>query len=49
VVGIVLMSEEEINGIKPAPTWPAQVTAAHTAPRELNAFGQATVVPMWIA
>ena len=36
---IVQMSEEEISGLKAAPTWPARVAAAHTVPRELRAFG----------
>ena len=36
---IVMMSEEEISGLKAAPTWPARVAAAHTVPRELRAFG----------
>ena len=36
---IVRMSEEEISGIKKAPSWPARVAAAHTVPRELRAFG----------
>jgi pimeloyl-ACP methyl ester carboxylesterase len=36
---IVMMSEEEISGIKAAPSWPARVAAAPTVPRELRAFG----------
>jgi pimeloyl-ACP methyl ester carboxylesterase len=36
---IVRMSEEEISGIKKAPSWPARVAAARTVPRELRAFG----------
>jgi pimeloyl-ACP methyl ester carboxylesterase len=36
---IAMMSEEEIAGLKAAPTWPARVAAAHTVPRELRAFG----------
>ena len=36
---IVRMSEEEISGIKKAPSWPARVAAACTVPRELRAFG----------
>ena len=36
---IVMMSEDEIDGIKAAPTWPARVAAAHTVPREIRAFG----------
>ena len=36
---IVMMSEEEISGLRAAPTWPARVGAAHTVPRALRAFG----------
>jgi pimeloyl-ACP methyl ester carboxylesterase len=36
---IVMMNEEEIDGIKATPTWPARVATARTVPRELRAFG----------
>ncbi len=46
---IVMMSEEEISGIKAAPTWPARVAAACTVPRELRAFGAQAFDPGWAA
>ncbi|MGH8894304.1 MAG: alpha/beta fold hydrolase [Actinomycetes bacterium] len=46
---IVKMSEEEISGIKAAPTWAARVAAAHTVPREVRAFGQQAFDPAWAA
>ena len=42
---VVLMSPEEISGIKAAPTWPARVAAAPTVPRELRAFGMQAFEP----
>src|SRR5262245_56834490 len=36
---LVMMSEQEIHGIKAAPSWSARVAAAPTVPRELSAFG----------
>jgi len=44
---IVMMSQEEINGIKAAPTWPARVAAAHTMPRECRAFSGQAFDPGW--
>jgi pimeloyl-ACP methyl ester carboxylesterase len=46
---IAKMSEQEISGIKAAPTWPARVAAAITVPRELLAFGQQAFDPAWAA
>ena len=42
---VVMMSEEEIAGLKAAPTWPARVAAAPTVPRELRAFGRQAFDP----
>jgi pimeloyl-ACP methyl ester carboxylesterase len=36
---MVHMSDEEVTALKATPTWPARVAAAHTIPRELQAFG----------
>jgi len=46
---IVKLSEQEITGIKAAPTWPARVAAAYTVPRELHAFGEQAFDPAWAA
>lgn len=42
---IAKMSEQEITGIKAAPTWPARVAAANTVPRELHAFAEQAFDP----
>ena len=46
---IVMLSEEEISGLKAAPTWPARVAAAHTVPREHRALGAQAFDPRWAA
>lgn len=46
---IVMMSEQEISGLKAAPTWPARVATVHTVPRELRAFGGQAFDPEWAA
>ena len=46
---IVKLSEQEISGIKAAPTWPARVAAAGTVPRELLAFSDQAFDPAWAA
>ena len=46
---VVLMSEEEISGLKAAPAWAARVAAAGTVPRELRALGAQAFDPRWAA
>ena len=46
---IVKLSEQEIGGIKAAPTWSARVAAAGTVPRELLAFADQAFDPAWAA
>jgi len=46
---IVKLSEQEISGVKAAPTWPARVAAAGTVPRELRAFADQAFKPAWAA
>ncbi len=42
---VVRLSEEDIGGLKAAPTWPARVAAADTVPRELRAFADQAFDP----
>jgi pimeloyl-ACP methyl ester carboxylesterase len=46
---MVQMTDEEIAGLKAAPTWPARMAAAHTVPREIRAFGAEAFDPAWAA
>jgi pimeloyl-ACP methyl ester carboxylesterase len=46
---IVMLSTEELNGIRTGPTWAARVAAAHTVPRELRAFAGQAFDPEWAA
>lgn len=42
---IAMLSEQQITGLKAAPTWPARVSAAGTVPRELLAFSHQAFDP----
>jgi pimeloyl-ACP methyl ester carboxylesterase len=46
---LVQMSQEEVDAIKAAPTWPLRVAAAHTVPREIRAFAAQAFDPVTAA
>ena len=42
---IVHYTDDEIEIVKTAPSWPGRVAAAHTVPREIRAFGEQALDP----
>lgn len=42
---IVHYSDDEIETVKAAPSWPGRVASAHTVPREIRAFGEQAFDP----
>jgi pimeloyl-ACP methyl ester carboxylesterase len=46
---VVMTTDDEVDQIRAAPTWPARMAAAHTVPRELRAFAGCGFHPAQVA